>query len=303
MRIVLFAHPSLGAKLLEALIDHGEEVAAVFIPGSDPAKSSPLKVTAMKYNIPFHEPGHMKDSGVYETLTQYRPELGILAFVQDLVPTSILDCPAQGTIMYHPSLLPRHRGGSAINWTLIMGDEKTGLSIIWPDDGIDTGPILLQKEVAVSPDDTVGSLYFDKLYPMGIEAMVEAVELIKQGRAPRLTQDESRATYEPLCRERHAIIDWKQPARTVYDLIRGSNPRPGASTTYNGSKIRILDSAMLPDITAKPGEVVRVDEAGFVVACREGGILVRQLKPAGGEKTSAADFIKAAGLIPGAYLG
>lgn len=303
MRIVLFAHPSLGAKLLEALVEHGEEVVAVFIPGSDPAKSSPLKIAAIKYNIPFHEPGHMKDNGVYETLTQYRPELGILAFVQDIVPTSILDCPAQGTIMYHPSLLPRHRGGSAINWAIIMGDKKTGLSIIRPDDGIDTGPILLQKEVAISPDDTVGSIFFDKLYPMGIAALVEAVDLIKQGRAPCLPQDESRATYEPLCRERHTVIDWNQPAQTVYDLIRGSNPHPGASTTHDGRKITILDSAMLADITATPGEVVRVDEAGLAVACREGGILVRQLKPAGGDKTGAADFARAVGLTPGAHLG
>lgn len=303
MRLVLFAHPSLGAKLLTAFLYSGEEVAAVFILGSDPEKASPLKMTAIEHHIPFHEPGHMKDAEVHETLRRYQANLGVLAFVQDIVPTAILDCPQQGTIMFHPSLLPRHRGGSAINWAIIMGDKKTGLSIIWPDDGIDTGPILLQKEVPILPDDTVGTLFFDKLYPMGIETLVEAVGLVKSGQAPHIPQDERQATYEPLCRERHVVIDWKLPATTVYDLIRGSNPRPGATTTYRDRKIKLLDSSLVPEVNAAPGEVTAVGDDGFVIACRDGGILVRVVRPAGGDKTGAADFVKAAGIAPGERLG
>ena len=154
MRIILMAHPSMGAKLLEALLKSGDEVMAVVSPGADPLTPSPLRKVATGAGIPLHEPSRMKDAGVHEIISSYRPELGVLAFVQDIVPVPVLNLPRQGTIMYHPSLLPRHRGGSAINWTIIQGETKTGVSIIWPDAGIDTGPILLQKETDISPDDT-----------------------------------------------------------------------------------------------------------------------------------------------------
>jgi methionyl-tRNA formyltransferase len=304
VRIVLTAHPSLGSRLLEAILRQGEEIAAVFIPGADPVKPSPLKTLAQEHGIPVHEPAHMKADGVYQTMIFYKPDLGVLAFVQDLVPAETLNCPRRGTIMFHPSLLPRHRGGSAMNWTIIQGESMTGLSIIWPDAGIDSGPILLQKEVSILPDDTVGSLFFNKLYPMGVDALVEAIQLVKEGRAPRIPQDENRATYEPLCQEQHAVIDWIKPATEVYNLIRGTNPRPGATTSYRGEKLKIFDSSLISSpLTGAPGEVVLVGKEGFVVSCLDGGIMIRQVKPSGSEKISAADFARNAGLKKGDQLG
>lgn len=304
MRIVLIGHPSLGAKLLEAMIENREEVVAVIAPGDNQEKPGPLKVLAEAQNIPVHQPARMKETGVLEITASYKPELGVLAFVSDLVPLSVLNCPSQGTIMFHPSLLPRHRGGSAINWTIIQGDTKTGLTIIWPDTGIDTGPILLQKEVAISLDDTVGSLFFDKLYPMGIAAMIEAIQLVKEGKARRIPQDDSRATYEPLCRTEHAIIDWQKPAPEVYNLIRGTNPQPGASTTWQGQQLKIYDCQLIRSTSgSSPGEIISVTENEFTVAGRDGGILVKKVRPAGSSKIDASVFIREANLKVGMCLG
>jgi len=304
MRIVLIAHPSLGSKVLEAILEKGKEVVAVFAPGADPEQPGPLKELADKNGIPVHQPRHMKDAGVYEGIASYKPDLGVMGFVADIVPLAILDCPRLGTIMYHPSLLPRHRGGSALNWPIIQGETKTGLTIIWPDQGIDTGPILLQKAVDILPDDTVGSLFYNKLYPMGVEALVEAIQLVKAGKAPRIPQDNSQATYEPLCREQHGIIDWTKPAREVYNLIRGTNPQPGASTTWQGQKLKIFDSELIKSApTAALGEVTSISEEGFAVACGGGSILVKRVQPAGCSKLSAAEFIKNANLNKGDRLG
>lgn len=304
MRIVLIAHPSLGSKVLEAILKRGEEVVAVFAPGGDPEEPGPLKELADENGIPVHQPRHMKDAGVYESIASYKPDLGVLAFVSDIVPLAILDCPKLGTIMYHPSLLPKHRGGSALNWPIIQGETKTGLTIIWSVQGIDTGPILLQKEVDILPDDTVGSLFFSKLYPMGVEALVEAIQLVKERKAPRLPQNNSQATYEPLCREQHGIIDWTKPAQEVYNLIRGTNPQPGASTTWQGQKLKILDSELIKSAPpGAPGEVTSISEGGFAVACRGGSIMVKRVQPAGSGKISAAEFIKNINLKKGDRLG
>ncbi len=304
MRIVLITHPSLGAKLLEAILKKGEEVVSVFIPGGDSSRSSPLKTLAQDNDIPVNEPVHMKDAGVGVAMAPYQSELGVLAFIQDIVPVDVLNCPRNGVIMYHPSLLPRHRGGSAMNWAIIQGETKTGLSIIWPDAGIDSGPILLQKEVDILPDDTVGSLFFNKLYPMGIAALTEAIQLVKEGRAPLIPQDESWATYEPLCQECHGIISWAESSQEIYNLIRGTNPRPGASTTYRGEKLKIFDSrriSLAPG--AAPGEVILVNDEGFSVASQDGSIMIRRVQPLGYGKISAAEFADNVNLRKGDQLG
>jgi len=131
-------------------------------------------------------------------------DIAILAFVTQIVPQQVFSVPRLGSICFHPSLLPKYRGASAINWALIKGESVTGLTLFWVDQGIDTGPILLQKEVKVDPDETTGSLYFNKIFPLGVEAISEAVELIKTGNPPRIVQDESKATYDPPCRDEHA---------------------------------------------------------------------------------------------------
>ena len=304
MRLVLIAHSLMGAKVLEALVKAQKEIVAVLVPGGDPENPGPLEKLATQNSIPVHQPSHMKDAGVYESMAVYGPDLGVLAFVQDILPSAVLNCPEKGTIMYHPSLLPKHRGGSAINWAIIQDEKKTGLSIIWIDEGIDTGPILLQKEVDIAPDDTVGSLFRNKLYPMGVDALVEAINLVEEGKAPRIPQDSSQATYEPLCREEHGIINWARSAQEVYNLIRGTNPKPGASTTWQGQRLKIFNSRLAKSPpSAMPGEVISVGEDGFSVACLDGSIMINEVQPVGSSKISAATFAKDVNLNKGGRLG
>ena len=198
MRIVLIGQAPFGAKTFEALLDAGENVVAVYAPPDVPgAKSDPLKEAALKAQTPVFQPGKYTADHVFREFADLRPDLVILAFVTTIIPLRYFEAAVHGAICFHPSLLPRHRGASAINWAIIMGEARTGLSIFWPDAGIDTGPVLLQKSVEIGPEDTAGSLYFDRLFPMGVDAVVESVKLIKAGKAPKLMQEEKGATYEP----------------------------------------------------------------------------------------------------------
>ena len=193
MKIIVVGQGPFGEKVLEALIRRGEEVVGSFSPPDK--KGEGMNALAEESGIPSFRPNSLKDPEVYDAYMKLRPELAILAFVTDIIPEKLLTAPFLGTICYHPSILPRHRGASAINWAIIQGDTRTGLTIFWVDKGIDTGPILLQKEIEILPDETAGSVYFNKLFPMGIDAITESVELIKTGKAPRVPQDESKATY------------------------------------------------------------------------------------------------------------
>jgi len=180
MRIIIIGQATFGKEVLQTLSKKGEEIRGVYTPPDVPGRANPLKELAAKLGIPTFQPKEMRAPEVYAEYIRLKPDLNVMAYVTDIIPESILNYPKLGTIQYHPSLLPKHRGGSAINWAIINGETKTGITIFWPAKGIDTGPILLQKEVDIFPDDTVGSLYFNKLFPLGIEALAESIELIKR---------------------------------------------------------------------------------------------------------------------------
>ncbi|MDO8672618.1 MAG: methionyl-tRNA formyltransferase [Dehalococcoidia bacterium] len=305
MRIVLIGQAAFGEKVLEALVARGEQVVGVYTtPDAPGGRENPLKTLASSHNIPVSQPTRMRDAGVYDEFVKYDPELTVMAFVTDIVPARLLNYPKYGTIQYHPSLLPLHRGGSAINWAIINGDTRTGLSIFWPDKGIDTGPVLLQKEVEIAPDDTTGSVYFNKLFPIGVDAMIEAIDLVKQGKAPRLAQDESQATYEGWCGETECVIDWSKPGQTVFNLIRGCNPQPGATTYLKGSRLKIFDAEYRPGAShEKAGEIVEVGSEGILIAARGGTILAKRVQPDRSPKIKATDYATSSGLRPGDRLG
>ncbi|MEX2247013.1 MAG: methionyl-tRNA formyltransferase [Dehalococcoidia bacterium] len=300
MRIALIGQAAFGEAVFRALRDAGEEIVAVSsVPGA-PGRPDPLWAAAEQARIPAFPTGSLKKSGVLDAFAATKPDLGVMAFVTHILPERILDLPLRGTVQYHPSLLPRHRGIHAMHWALRMGDDKTGLTVFWVDGGIDTGPILLQREVDVSPDDTVGSLYFDRLFPMGVEAMVEAVRLVREGNAPRLPQDEARATYEPPTGDANSAILWSQPARDVYNLIRGSNPTPGAHARLHGERIRIFEARMTPgDAAAASGTVVAVEPDRIDIALNGGTLHAHRLQRDGAKKLPASDFAVAANVHPG----
>jgi methionyl-tRNA formyltransferase len=304
MRIILVGQGLFGEKALDALIQKDEDIVGVFCPKDKSGEA--MKVLAENSSIALYQPGHMRDAAVHQAYLDLKPDLVVLAFVTDILPPGLLDIPSIGTICYHPSLLPRHRGSSGINWAVIQGDTRTGLTILWADKGIDTGAILLQKEVDIAPHDTTGSLYFNCLFPMGIDAIVEAVELIKTGKAPKIQQDDSLATYEPPCNEKYAEIDWSKPASDVYNLIRGCDPQPGAYSTLGGRKVKFYKAELLAVAAAEeisPGQVLSMG-AGEVVVALSGGILkVGKMKGEKGAKIAADEFSREADLKVGMRFG
>lgn len=304
MRIVLIGQAAFGEQVLKRLIERGHELVGVAAPGTkEGARPDPLRAAAEAAGLPVLETRRLRRSQVFEQYASLKPDLNVMAFVTDIIRENVLSTPLQGTIQYHPSLLPRHRGIASINWAIIQGDSKTGLTIFWVDEGIDTGPVLLQKEVAIEPDDTVGSIYFNKLLPMGVDAIVEAVELVKAGTAPHIVQDESQATYEPACTDDLTQIDWSAPADKTYNLIRGSNPQPGAVTSFKGEPVKLYDVQRIPDATGHPGVVLSIEDKTVLVAMSEGAVRLVRVAPAGGVKIPAAEWAKQAGIAAGDRLG
>jgi methionyl-tRNA formyltransferase len=304
MRIILIGQAAFAEKTLEKLLDKGEEILAVYCPPDIPGgKPDPVKQKALQLGIPVLQHKSFKAPEVREEFVALNADLAILAFVSYIVPPQVFSVPRLGSICFHPSLLPKYRGASAINWALIKGESVTGLTLFWVDKGIDTGPILLQKQVKVEPDDTTGSLYFNKIFPLGIEAISEAVDLIKAGNPPRIVQDESKATYDPPCGDEHAKIDWSKPAQQIYNLIRGCDPQPGAHTTWQGKMVRIFDARLQPGNTSSlPGQMTAVGADEITIALNGGTLSVKRMRGEGA-KISGAEFAKQVDLKVGDRLG
>jgi methionyl-tRNA formyltransferase len=235
-------------------------------------------------------------------------DIGIMAFVLQFAPQDFVNIPKKGTIQYHPSLLPLYRGPSSINWPIIRGDRRTGLTIFRPNDGLDEGPVVLQKETEIGPDDTLGTVYFDRLFPMGVKAMLEAADLVMAGKHKEVVQDEARATYEGWCRKAEAKISWASHVDFVYDLVRGCNPAPGAWTTLDGKELQIFDARKHPvrtfgAVKGKIGEVVEATDKSFQVTAQGGRIEVLRAKLGDGKKVAAGELLAAGQIRPGALLG
>jgi methionyl-tRNA formyltransferase len=299
MRIVVHGQDAFGKAVLEKLLERGENVVAAFCaPDKAGRAEDPLKVFAREKGLPLHQPKSWKTPEALALMQSFKPDLCIMAYVTLFVPQPVLDTPKLGTFQYHPSLLPLHRGPSSINWPIAMGRKQTGLTIFWPDEGLDEGPILLQKTVDIGPDETLGDLYFKKLFPIGVDAMLEALDLVKAGKAPKIPQDHSKATYESWFKKDLAEINWARPVAEVYNLIRAANPAPGAWTKFGGAEVQIFDSALAAG-TGEPGTVLSVDDKGIAVAANGGAILVKRVRAAGGQKIAAAEFAKSSGLKAG----
>ena len=259
MRIILIGQAAFAEKVLDGLRANGHEVCAVYCPPDVAgAKPDPVKARAVALGVPLHQHRSLKGPEVQQEFEDLHADLGVLAYVTQIVPRNVFEVPGLGSICFHPSLLPRYRGGSAINWQLIKGETQTGVTVFGVDPGIDTGAILLQKSAAIGPDDTAGSLYYNTLFALGVEVVLDSVELIAAGKAPRVPQDESRASYDPLCRDEHAAIDWSRPVREVYNLIRGCDPQPGAYTWFRGEKLRLYDCRAVPGGVQRSGVVENV---------------------------------------------
>ncbi|MEQ8332717.1 methionyl-tRNA formyltransferase [Nisaea sp.] len=304
MRIILNGQQAFGKAALEAILEKGEdEIVAVYTaPDKEGRPVDPVKEAALEHGLTVCQPADYSLPEVIEELKSWNADLMMMAYVIIFIPEEARNVPKHGSLCFHPSLLPLHRGPSSINWPIIWGADKTGLTIFYPDDGLDEGDICVQKEVEISPDDTLGSVYFDKVFPLGIEAVLESIDLIRAGNPPHTPQDESKATYEGWCRKADGEINWNRSQTEVYNQIRGCNPQPGAWTTLNGKELQIFDSQKA-DGSGRTGRICAITDDGFVINAGRGGILVQRVRYDGGKKISAKDFIAEHGLEVGARFG
>jgi methionyl-tRNA formyltransferase len=305
VRIVLIGQAAFAEQALEALHARGEEIVQVFAPPDLPGgRPDPLKAKALALGLPLSQPASFRGEREYEQFQALEADLAIMAFVTLIVPERILYAPRFKTICFHPSLLPRHRGASAINWAIIEGDDETGVTWFWPDRGIDTGPILIQRRVPIGASDTTGSLYFNTLFPLGIETMIEAVDQISKGSASATAQDESIATYEAPCRDEHGAIDFRRPARAVYNLVRGCDPQPGAFAMLGGRRLRLYEAQLeTNDRVCAPGTIVTLDDQGMRVALEGASMLVRKARfDSSPKKVAPAELAAANEIVVGARL-
>lgn len=309
MKVAIIGQQAFGKSVFEAFRSRGDEVAGVFCapekPGSRP---DPLRTAAEQAQVPLFQLPSLKSPEAQQALRGLDADLAVMAYVLQFAPQSFVTIPRHGTIQYHPSLLPKHRGPSSINWPLILGETHTGLTIFRPTDGLDEGPIVLQKTVAIDPDATVGGIYFDHLFPMGVTAMLEAADLIVSGRHQETAQDEALATYEGWCRDAEAEINWHAPVESVYNLIRGCSPSPGAWTSIRERKIRILEARRhttrrFAEVAGKPGEIIAIGAQSIQIALQGGALEVLRVRFDSGEKLSGAGLCAALALTQGDRLG
>jgi methionyl-tRNA formyltransferase len=309
MKIAIVGQQDFGKAVLEAFLARGDQVAGVFVaPDKEGARPDPLKVAAQEKGLEVFQFPSYRRAEAQEALRALDVDIGIMAYVLLFAPQAFVNIPRLGTIQYHPSLLPKHRGPSSINWPIIQGATRTGLTIFRPTDGLDEGPVILQKACEIGPDDTLGDVYFKKLFPMGVAAMLEAADLVVAGRHTETAQDESQATYEGWCRVSEGRIDWAKPVDQVYNLIRGCNPAPGAWTTIAGKRLFVFDARKITfrrfaDVAGKTGEVTAVGEGSIKVTAQGGQIEVLRVRLEDGKKVEAAEFARSAGLAAGSFLG
>jgi methionyl-tRNA formyltransferase len=309
VRVAIIGQQDFGKAVLEAFVNRGDTIAGVFCaPEKAGAKSDPLRVAAEQAGIPLRQLASLKTQEASDVLRSLDVDLGIMAYVLQFVPQDFAHIPRHGMIQYHPSLLPRYRGPSSINWPIIRGDTRTGLTIFRPTDGLDEGPVILQREIPIGADDTLGTIYFNHLFPMGISALQEAADLVLSRRAQETVQDESQASYEGWCRAAEARINWHNHVDLTYNLIRGCNPAPGAWTTLNGKKLQLFDARKHPvrtfsQVKGGIGAIAAISDKGIFVTAQGGHIEVLMLRFDDGKKLPASQFCAEAGLSVGTVLG
>jgi methionyl-tRNA formyltransferase len=306
LRLAYFGQAAFGRDVLCRLLEQGHGIVAVYAP-PDARRPDPLAQEAEARGLRLLRPRALRRQGraIPERVREHAAlgaELNVLAFVTMILPPEIVDAPRHGSLCFHPSLLPRFRGGHALAWQIMLGEEESGVTVFRPDAGVDTGPIVVQHGgVRIEPADSAGSLYFEKLYPLGIEAICEAVALVDRGEAVYRPQDELRASFQGLVRDEDARIDWSRPANELDRQIRGCDPQPGAHARLGERVVRLFDGRLAEDSAgdAAPGTVVALRDGAALVEARGGRLRVGRVRVGDAKKLPAAE----AGLAVGDRLG
>lgn len=312
MKIVFFGTAEFGVNSLESLIKAGHRIQAV-VTQPDRKKGrgqklqpSPIKLLAGQYGLPVYQP--IKPADIIPDLKKPNPDLFVVVSYGCILPKQILEIPGLGCINLHPSLLPKYRGAAPINWALISGEERTGLTIIRMDEKMDSGEIILQQAVEISPDDNAVSLS-EKLSLKGAKILLKAVKLIEEGKAKFLSQDKAEATYAPKLKKEDGLIDWGKSASVVHKQVRGTIPWPGTYTHIKGKTLKIWKTRVCSEpkessAQTKPGRIIGVDkEKGILVKTGEGILCLKELQLEGKKRMDFTRFLLGHPLTPGQMLG
>ncbi len=304
LRIAVFGQAAFARDVSLQLAEKGHQMVAAYVPPSS-GKPDPMAAEAEARNWPLLRYRRFRRRGeaIPEVVAEYLEigaELNLMPYTTAILPPEIVDAPKLGSLCFHPSLLPAYRGGAAIPWQIMLGASESGVTVFRPDAGVDTGPIVVQRGgVAIEVTDTAASLYFDKLYPLGVKAMVEAVEAVSGGRATFTPQSEEGASFQGLVDDAVARIEWARSAQEIDRRIRGCDPQPGARAELDGVAVRLFGSRLHPGESGDPpGTVLALDAGRLLVAASGGQISIGKLRIGDAAKVSAAE----AGLTAGVRL-
>ena len=306
MRIVFMGTPDFAVPSLQALIDAGHDVCAVYTQPDKPQgrkqilTAPPVKTLALEHDIPVFQPNTLKNEDEQARLRELAPEVIIVVAYGKLLPKAVLDIPPHGCINEHGSLLPRWRGAAPIQWAVIAGDEMAGVTTMQMAEGLDTGDMLLTYETKVGEKETAGEL-FDRLAQSGAELLTQT--LVKLDEITPRPQDDAQSCYAHMLDKQMAVIDWSKSAHEIDCLIRGLNPWPIALTTLSGERLKVF-AAEKANGNGEPGTVLEADpKKGLTVACGEGALKLIEIQLVGGKRMKATDFLRGHVIEVGTKLG
>ncbi len=298
MRVVFLGTPEFGVPSLKALVEAGYEVVGVFTQPDKPKGRgnkmlpSPVKQQALAYGIPVFQPVKIRVDGV-EDLRALKPDLCVTAAFGQILSQEILDIPAIGTVNVHSSLLPKYRGSAPVNWAVIQGETVSGVTTMMTDKGLDTGDILLQREIAIDKGETAEALV-GRMAPIGAELLIETIRLIEAGNCPRRPQNEAESSYFPMLKKEMGEIDWRMSAMRIVNLVRGLTPWPGCFFTWgDGEQIKVWQAEETENPGLSAGSVIAADgKRGLVIAAGENAVRILEMQAPGGKRMNPGDYLR-----------
>lgn len=298
LRTVFMGTPDFAVPCLDMLVEEGYPIAAVVTQPDRPKGRgqklaySPVKETALSYNLPVLQPASIKNDNTFEQIAALKPDIIIVVAFGQLLPKKLLDLPPYGCINVHASILPHYRGSAPIHWAIINGETATGITTMYMDVGMDTGDMILKAEIPILPSDTTGSLH-DKLKDVGASVLSDTLRQMADGNAPRVSQNSAEATYaRMLCRDTERI-NWHQPATAIHNLVRGLTPWPVAYCKYQNKSLKIWKTRIYDEsaVCSEPGRIIQMTKDGFVVETGKGTVEIQEVQPESKRRMKASDCV------------
>ncbi len=307
MNILFMGTPEFAVPSLKELIRSKHKVIGVVSQPDKPKGRGkkvlppPVKVVALENSIPVLQPPKIKDENFYKIIRDISPDIICVVAYGKIIPKDILEIPPYGCVNVHASLLPKYRGAAPINWAIIKGEKVTGVTTMLMDEGMDTGDILLQEKTEIGEDETSEELS-KRLSVMGAKLLLKTIDLLLEGKIEPKKQNDKEATYAPMLKKEHGLIDWRKSAEEIRNLIRGTQPWPGAYTWLWGKTLKIF-SAKISNMKGKPGEVLRAEKEALTVATGKGSLDIMELQLEGGKRLKTDEFLRGRKIAPGTVLG